>query len=235
MKRHAAWMMIALFIGAALTACAVQQKRNEPASSEVLARIARELQLQEPRYAGALLHNIRAVLERGSMTSRLFFSDEQLKATFGGSTVEWIQNTPTNVHCRLGPLAYLPVRSPEIRVPKVGFLWWNASPSVPEKPAGNFSFVCDCNLTNTDIEAVFGDVDRIVDRDRRFDRSHYPVPPRATHPLGNKVVRYTLRGPEGYISSFEVHYDPQGRVAQMAGRTDPVPATLSVDAQSTER
>lgn len=230
MKRYITWMTIALFNGALLTACAVQQERNEPPPSEVHPLTARDLQLQEPRDAAALLHNMRAVLERGSMTRRLFFSDEQLKATFGGSTMEWLRNTPTQVHCRLGPLEYLPVRSRETRLPRVGFLWWDASPGVRDKPAGNFSIGCDCDLTPTDIEAVFGDVDRTVDRDRRLDGTHYPVPPRATHPLGNRVVRYTLRGPEGYVSSFEVRYDHQGRVTVMTGRAEPAPATQPVEA-----
>ena len=60
-----------------MTACAVQQERNEPEPREVPPLTARDLQLQEPRYAGALLHNMRAVLERSSMTCRAFFSDEQ--------------------------------------------------------------------------------------------------------------------------------------------------------------
>lgn len=230
MKRLATGMMLALINGVVLSACAVQQERNEPAVGKATALTAHDLQLQEPRSAAALLHNMRAVLERGSMTRRMFFTDEQLKATFGGSTIEWIQNTPSRVHCRLGPLDYLPVRSrAEFRLPQLGFLWYEAAPGVREKPAGNFSTWCECLLTSTDIEAVFGDVDRTIDRDRRYDRSHYPVPPRATHPLGNKIARYTVRAPEGYVSAFEVKYDHQGRVHTMTGRTEPAPPTEAVE------
>lgn len=225
MKRYAAGMTITIFNVVVLAGCAVQRPEiKASAPSEVPPLTARDLQLQEPRHAAALLHNMRAVLERGSMARRLFYSDEQLKATFGGSTIEWIGNTPTSVHCRLGPIDSLPVRSREIRLPKIGFLWYDVLPGVRDKPAGNFSVWCDCELTSTDIEGVFGDVDRTIDRDRRLDGTHYPLPPPATHPLGNKVATYRVRAPEGYVSSFEVRYDHQGRVHTMTGRTEPAPA-----------
>lgn len=233
MKRYAAGMTIALFHGVVLSACAVQQQqRSEPAVGAAPVLTSRDLQLQDPQSAAALLHNMRAVLERGSMTHRLFFTDEQLKATFGGSTVEWIRNLPTTVDGRLGPIDYVPARSREYRLPQLDLTWWGAEPGVREKPAGNFSIRCECLLMNMHIEAVFGDVDRTIYRDRRLDGGHYPAPPRATHPLGNKIARYAVRAPEGYVSSFEVHYDHQGRVQMMAGSTEPAPAAQSAEAQT---
>lgn len=228
MKRFTAWIMIAVFNGGGLTGCALQQERGEAPPSDLHSLTTRDLQLPEPRDAASLLHNMRVVLERGSMMRRDFFSDEQLKATFGGANVKWLQNAPAHVHCVLGPLDYLPLRSREIRLPDLGFLWSDADPNVRERPTANFSTWCDCDLTSADIEAVFGDVDRTVE-DYRPGRSHQPVPPKATHPLGNKVVRHTLRGPEGYVSSFEVRYDHEGRVTHLTGRMQPAPATTSAE------
>lgn len=231
MKRYVAWMTIAMLTAALLAACAGQPPESEESiPNNVRALAARELQLRDPNHAAALLHNMRAVLERGSLARRLFFTEEQLTASFGGTAVEWRQNTPTNVFAQLGPIDILPVRARGPRPTQIGFLWYDVLPGVRDKPAGNFSLACTCELTSADIEAVFGDVDRTVDRDRRFDHTHYPAPAPATRPLGNKVVTYRLRAPDGYASSFEVRYDPDGRVAAMTGRTEAAPTPQPGDA-----
>jgi hypothetical protein len=82
---------------------------------------------------------------------------------------------------------------------------------------------CDCELKSSDVEAQFGDLDRTVEPDRRLEGTHYPVPPQATDPQGNKVVTYNIRGPAGYVTSFQVRYDHRGRVIVMAGHLDPLP------------
>lgn len=214
MNRYVTGATIPILCVAMSTGCTAQQPLQERASIRSF-----DLQLKNPSTAEALLYNMRAVLERGDLKRRDFFTQELLTATFGGSTLKCNQNTQREVFCSLRYLDYLHVRSR--RRQTIEFIWSDVRSSVPGNPYfASFGIGCNCDLTNTDIEAVFGNVDRTVERDRRFENSHYPLPPRATHPLGNKVARYTLHGPEGYVTSFEVRYDYEGYVTSLSGSLD---------------
>lgn len=147
-----------------------------------------DLQLAPPNTARGFLHNVRAVLERGDLKRRSFFTQELLTATFGGSTVN-CHEYPGSLLCSLESLDYL---DGDART-TFRFSWSNLRNGDPD--FSNFSIACKCGIRGSDVEAAFGNVDRTVRPDRRLANTHYPVPPPATDPMGNLIVIWTTANP----------------------------------------
>lgn len=83
MDRYAAGVTASVLTLILPVGCATQPQlqHNSISSSDI--------QLQYPSSAQALLYNMRAVLERGDLKRRGFFTEELLTATFSGSTVAY--------------------------------------------------------------------------------------------------------------------------------------------------
>jgi hypothetical protein len=217
--RTEAWALLAC-AGWFVNSVSTPAFATELADSQRLSRATPEApapSIRPPRSTHDLLLNLRSALESDLLLRDAFYTDANLTRFFAPGEVQWIRNDARKKHVVLRGVTYIPTLGN--RKTQIGILSsLGESPQRTEQetvPRASISIGCACALRAENLDAAFANANRTVKSKRRPTNNHYPRPPRASDPMGNKLAVYEIPTQPGLASSLHAEFDPAGNITSI--------------------